>query len=1050
MARNAHHIAISACLIVRNEQRTLERCLATLNGVVDELVVVDTGSSDATRGIAQRHGARLFQTPWNDDFAAARNTSIAHAAGDWVLWVDADEELIEAQPGALRRLCHNASDDVWGYWLGVRCPYGERGEQEMRLSQWRLFRNHHGITFHGRVHEQPEPPRLLQSRQVPDQAAVSVLHHGYATSAEAMSAKLERNRRLMERCIAEQPDDPFQRFNLGRQLVRESRWAEGLAELERAIISWQRAGAPAARYVHLLFAFAAQAAVGLGRYERALEIEAQAGDTFASADLLCETGLACWKLGRQADAIVRLTQCFSNPALVTSGGHDLATSTWRPRALLAQVHDELGQPGRALELALSALLCAPRDPQVQLLAAHLSNRANRPVEDTLPLLRPLTQHTDATLQRQARRVLLELGDRLNDAALLLEALEGEVDGLPPADALLIQAAAYDHQGRQELRKTALARGRERFPDDARFAEPPADPAAEAKLLPSAPAAPIQITACLIVKNEEQHLPACLAALRAAVDEIVIVDTGSADATVAIAEAAGARVFDYPWCDDFSAARNVSLEHASGDFILWIDADDVLIEGEPGALRQLCTSLPATSWGYWMDVHCPTTPYDDSETLVKQNRLLRNHLGIRFQGRIHEQAFPPAEHEGSGLTHQSRVSIRHVGYIPDGDLLAKKRTRNLKLLQLASAEEPLNPFNYYNLGLQRAAAHEFEAALEPFQRALAIIAKQPPEHDGYVANLYATAALAATEAGRHEQALELRRQAPAAYQSSMLVYQAGLACWRLGRPAEAMAHLQQAMEDRRLEHPNVSTAGASTWRPAVALAVICAEADDYAAAEGYALAALRDAPEVPELLFMQAHIAHHLGRDEESIARLRQLLAGSRESDYKRRGRRLLLDIATNRGDDALAVEALAGEVQGLSLADATSQAAQAHLSLGQPAAALAVLRQACAAHPEDVAVRLWLGRLLEDQGEPEQGLVVLAEGMDQPGAPPVLYQRLAVLLAKAGRLEDAANALQIASQLEASAAPDATAAARPAPARRARKAARGRQSADALAAAATS
>ncbi|MGH2470116.1 MAG: glycosyltransferase, partial [Chloroflexota bacterium] len=311
MARNVPHSAISACLIVRNEERTLERCLASLSGAVDDLVVLDTGSSDATCAIARRHGARLYHAQWADDFAAARNASLAHAKGDWVLWVDADEELVEAQPGALRRLCQTASADVWGYWLGVRCPYGASGEQEMRLSQWRLFRNRRDIAFHGRVHEQPEPPHTLERWQLPDQAAVSLVHHGYATSAQVMAAKLERNRRLMEQCIAEEPRDPFQRFNLGRQLVRESRWAEGLAELERAIALWQQGGAPAARYVHLLFAFAAQGAVELGRYERALEIEAQAGPTFASADLLCETGLACWKLGRHADALVRLTQCFS-------------------------------------------------------------------------------------------------------------------------------------------------------------------------------------------------------------------------------------------------------------------------------------------------------------------------------------------------------------------------------------------------------------------------------------------------------------------------------------------------------------------------------------------------------------------------------------------------------------------------------------------------------------------------------------------------------------------------------------------------------------------
>src|SRR5690242_19447443 len=97
-----------------------------------------------------------------------------------------------------------------------------------------------------------------------------------------------------------------------------------------------------------------------------------------------------------------------------------------------------------------------------------------------------------------------------------------------------------------------------------------------------------ISACLIVKNEEDNLARCLGSVASAVDEIVLVDTGSTDRTVEIAEQFGARVFHFTWCDDFSAARNESLRHARGEWILWVDGDDELVEAQPDALRTLCS------------------------------------------------------------------------------------------------------------------------------------------------------------------------------------------------------------------------------------------------------------------------------------------------------------------------------------------------------------------------------------------------------------------------------------------------------------------------------
>ena len=89
-------------MIVKNEEATLAACLASVADLVDEMIVVDTGSTDRTRDVAGQGGARVVDFAWVDDFAAARNESIRHATGDWIFWLDADERLDEANREKLR------------------------------------------------------------------------------------------------------------------------------------------------------------------------------------------------------------------------------------------------------------------------------------------------------------------------------------------------------------------------------------------------------------------------------------------------------------------------------------------------------------------------------------------------------------------------------------------------------------------------------------------------------------------------------------------------------------------------------------------------------------------------------------------------------------------------------------------------------------------------------------------------------------------------------------------------------------------------------------
>src|SRR5207245_5074676 len=109
--------------------------------------------------------------------------------------------------------------------------------------------------------------------------------------------------------------------------------------------------------------------------------------------------------------------------------------------------------------------------------------------------------------------------------------------------------------------------------------------------------PTKVSLCMIVKNEEANLGACLASVADLVDEIILVDTGSTDKTKEIAAQFGARVFDFPWVDSFAAARNECLRHATGAWIFWLDADDRLDEDNRQRLRALFASLQDDTAAY---------------------------------------------------------------------------------------------------------------------------------------------------------------------------------------------------------------------------------------------------------------------------------------------------------------------------------------------------------------------------------------------------------------------------------------------------------------------
>jgi tetratricopeptide (TPR) repeat protein len=220
-------------MIVRNEEMVLARCLESLKGFVDELIVVDTGSKDNTVSVAKSYGAKVFHFEWCDDFSAARNESIKHASTDWILQLDADEALLANSISPLRRALSNP----WHLVYSIKC---DQGPEDPHRFAWvaRLFRNHPELGYSRPYHETViQSARELMSKeprwQIQREPSITIRHYGYEQSA--MPEKYDRGRRIMESYIARHPDDWYMLSQLGTVYLAQGLDDRAEACLKRAL-----------------------------------------------------------------------------------------------------------------------------------------------------------------------------------------------------------------------------------------------------------------------------------------------------------------------------------------------------------------------------------------------------------------------------------------------------------------------------------------------------------------------------------------------------------------------------------------------------------------------------------------------------------------------------------------------------------------------------------------------------------------------------------------------------------------------------------------------
>ncbi len=348
-----------------------------------------------------------------------------------------------------------------------------------------------------------------------------------------------------------------------------------------------------------------------------------------------------------------------------------------------------------------------------------------------------------------------------------------------------------------------------------------------------------ISLCMIVRDEELALPRCLESVKGLFDEMIIVDTGSVDNTRRIAEEAAGKVYDFEWTDDFSAARNYSLSLAKGDWLMWLDADDVIESRDRELLKELFSSLESERPDVVMlPYNVGFDEYGRVTLSYERERIFRAAAGLRFVGAVHE-AVPPC---GKVIHGKAAVSHRKLRPNPPG--------RNLKILEKL-AKTGLEPRMRYYYARELAEAGRPEEAAENFR----LCAEDPAAWLENRISAQKELADCLLKLGRREESDK------ALFKTLMLAEPRADLCCEIGRRflergelAAAKFWYELAPKQFRQSGGGFVHADYGGYIPYMQLCVICDRLKDYSSAENYNALAGKIKPESEAYLANLAYFA----------------------------------------------------------------------------------------------------------------------------------------------------------------------------------------------------
>ena len=616
--------SISLCMMVRDEEAMLPQCLQSVAGWVDEIIVVDTGSVDRTIEIAESFGAKVYHHPWEDDFSKHRNQSLSYASGDWILIMDADEQIESAHGTQIRKIVSDCHEDATNIYFIVKDF--KQNKTSMVSQSIRLFRNHAGVHYEGIVHN-----KIITPQGGSIKSDIVLHHYGYGLSEEKMEEKFHRTFSLLKKQLDENPEDLFALFNTA--ITLQNRDAPKSVQYGFKLLSILKHKENAPLFYTNIFYSLAAAFVQLKEIDKAIEICLEAINIFPKyVDaywILCE---CCFEQDDYDRVIVYGNRFF----------HFLDYYENHPEELSELFVYSFDQTDKvSLRLGLSYIYTDDWNQA----APHLKDYINKQ-----------ESKSDAV-----DTIIGHLKSHHADYALIKDKINKII-------------SPYLSEEKQPAPTVSL---------------------------------------CMMVKNEEEMLPRCLDSVKSWVDEIIIVDTGSTDMTVEIAKCYDAKVYHHPWENDFSKHRNQSISYAAGDWILIMDADEVLRSGDGHLIREAIERDDIDS------IMVPVVNYFNNQMgqgYNNQVRIFRNNMGFHYKGIVHNRFV------GSGKETHYPIYINHFGYDLDPEKIREKYNRTSTLLKKKIKDDPNDYIARSQLSANYAGCGMFEAAIEEGMRSIELANK----------------------------------------------------------------------------------------------------------------------------------------------------------------------------------------------------------------------------------------------------------------------------------------------------------------------------------------
>ncbi len=661
---------VSVCIIAKNEEKLLGDCLESVASVAKEIVLVDTGSEDNTIPIAESFKCKIIRSKWQDDFSFSRNIAIDNANGTHILSIDADERLLN--PHLLVPTIQNSDSTVGGWLIKVvsQARRSDGGSDTYISNLLRLFKNHPALRFNGIIHEQIIDSIINQNLQFKN-SPLEFVHLGYNYQVDRMKDKQLRNLNLLNKAIETDPNNAYNLYHRAKTYLSLQEFLKAEQDTQKVLELAEIHGSIRPQALNYGGIISCQ----LGNYQLAID------RAKASLQCIADQSFAYYILGEAysylgdfqnaLDAYLNMQIQQNNQNLLAYIVGDYYLPTEQVFFKIGKSYVGLKLYDKANDQFIAGNRVNPKDTNNLIGLSNVAFKQNR--------------FADA-------RNYLELALSYDPSRTEIHKYIEQLDSAQKAFDI------YQQENNVKLN------------------------IAQDNISPIKSSDKPLITLSMIVKDEENYLPACLESIRSVVDEIIIVDTGSTDNTKSIAEKYGAKVYDFPWINDFSAARNFSLSKSTGEWILYLDADERLSENSRIMIRELISKSNENIAAYICTIESLHLQLDGQTEMHRGGypRLFRNYgyPKIQFQGKVHEQITPSLFALNKSVDF-SDIIIQHLGYDTSREVMESKVKRNYSMLIEHIKEEPLNAYSWFQMGQTLAQMHLLKEAEEAIRMSINI-------------------------------------------------------------------------------------------------------------------------------------------------------------------------------------------------------------------------------------------------------------------------------------------------------------------------------------------